>query len=119
AARRGHAAPRRPRDRMARRTWLAAAEGGGVMAGELAQLLETWEPVIGLEVHVQLATHSKAFSPSGVQFGARPNSLTDPLVLGMPGTLPVFNRAALELALRLGVATESKIRARSRFARKH
>ena len=78
-----------------------------------------WEAVIGLEVHVQLATASKAFSPSAVQFGAPPNSLTDPLVLGMPGTLPVFNRTALELALRLGVATSSKIRARSRFARKH
>ena len=86
---------------------------------DVAQLLEIYEPVIGLEVHVQLATKSKAFSPSGVEFGASPNSLTDPLVLGMPGTLPVFNRAALELALKLGVATESKIRARSRFARKH
>ncbi|NVB80532.1 MAG: Asp-tRNA(Asn)/Glu-tRNA(Gln) amidotransferase subunit GatB [Kofleriaceae bacterium] len=85
---------------------------------ELAKLLETWEPVIGLEVHVQLATKSKAFSPSAVEFGAPPNSLTDPLVLGMPGTLPSFNRAALELALKLGIATESKIRARSRFARK-
>ena len=78
-----------------------------------------WEPVIGLEVHVQLATKSKAFSASAVEFGAPPNSLTDPTVLGLPGTLPVFNRAALELALKLGVATESKIRARSRFARKH
>ena len=78
-----------------------------------------WEPVIGLEVHVQLATKSKAFSPSATLFGQPPNSLTDPLVLGMPGTLPVFNRAALELALKLGVATESKIRAKSRFARKH
>jgi aspartyl-tRNA(Asn)/glutamyl-tRNA(Gln) amidotransferase subunit B len=86
---------------------------------DLPELLELWEPVIGLEVHVQLATRSKAFSPSAVAFGAPPNSLTDPLVLGMPGTLPVFNRAALELALKLGVATESKIRARSRFARKH
>jgi aspartyl-tRNA(Asn)/glutamyl-tRNA(Gln) amidotransferase subunit B len=85
----------------------------------LAQLLEDWEPVIGLEVHVQLATKSKAFSPSATEFGAPPNSLTDPVVLGLPGTLPVFNRAAVELALRLGVATSSKIRARSRFARKH
>jgi aspartyl-tRNA(Asn)/glutamyl-tRNA(Gln) amidotransferase subunit B len=81
--------------------------------------VEDWEPVIGLEVHVQLATRTKAFSPSAVTFGAPPNSLTDPLVLGLPGTLPAFNRAALELALRLGVATSSKIRARSRFARKH
>jgi aspartyl-tRNA(Asn)/glutamyl-tRNA(Gln) amidotransferase subunit B len=86
---------------------------------ELTELLEQWEPVIGLEVHVQLATRSKAFSPSAVRFGAPANSLTDPVVLGMPGTLPAFNQHALELALRLGVATESKIRARSRFARKH
>jgi aspartyl-tRNA(Asn)/glutamyl-tRNA(Gln) amidotransferase subunit B len=85
----------------------------------LAQLLEEWEPVIGREVHVQLATKSKAFSPSATTFGEPPNTLTDPLVLGMPGTLPVFNRAALELALRLGVATSSQIRAKSRFARKH
>jgi aspartyl-tRNA(Asn)/glutamyl-tRNA(Gln) amidotransferase subunit B len=81
--------------------------------------LDQWEPVIGLEVHVQLATRSKAFSSSAVRFGASPNSLTDPVVLGMPGTLPSFNKHALELALRLGVATESKIRAKSRFARKH
>ena len=79
----------------------------------------TREPVIGLEVHVQLATASKAFSGSGVAFGAPPNSLTDPVVLGLPGTLPVYNGRALELALRLGVATSSQIRARSRFARKH
>ncbi|MCX5745246.1 MAG: Asp-tRNA(Asn)/Glu-tRNA(Gln) amidotransferase subunit GatB [Proteobacteria bacterium] len=78
-----------------------------------------WEPVIGLEVHVQLGTASKAFSGSGVEFGAPPNSLTDPCVLGLPGALPVFNRHALELALKLGIATGSTIRARSRFARKH
>jgi aspartyl-tRNA(Asn)/glutamyl-tRNA(Gln) amidotransferase subunit B len=85
----------------------------------LAELLVDWEPVIGLEVHVQLATRTKAFSPSATAFGAPPNSLTDPLVMGLPGTLPVFNAAALDLALRLGVATSSQIRARSRFARKH
>jgi aspartyl-tRNA(Asn)/glutamyl-tRNA(Gln) amidotransferase subunit B len=85
---------------------------------DLAALLEVWEPVIGLEVHVQLGTRTKSFSPSAVVFGAPPNTLTDPLVLGLPGTLPTFNRAALELALRLGIATGSKIRAKSRFARK-
>ncbi|HEY0991184.1 MAG TPA: Asp-tRNA(Asn)/Glu-tRNA(Gln) amidotransferase subunit GatB [Kofleriaceae bacterium] len=85
----------------------------------LASLLEEWEPVIGLEVHVQLATRTKIFSPSATEFGAPPNSLTDPLVLGLPGTLPAFNQAVLSLALRLGVATSSQIRARSRFARKH
>jgi aspartyl-tRNA(Asn)/glutamyl-tRNA(Gln) amidotransferase subunit B len=85
----------------------------------LGDMLVDWEPVIGLEVHVQLATQSKAFSPSATEFGAPPNSLDDPTVLGLPGSLPVFNRAAVELALRLGVATSSKIRAKSRFARKH
>jgi len=85
----------------------------------LVAMLETWEPVIGLEVHVQLATHSKIFSPSSTEFGAPPNSLTDPLVLGLPGTLPSFNQAVLQLALKLGVATSSQIRAKSRFARKH
>jgi aspartyl-tRNA(Asn)/glutamyl-tRNA(Gln) amidotransferase subunit B len=78
-----------------------------------------WEPVIGLEVHVQLATRSKAFSASASDFGAGPNSLTDATVLGLPGALPVFNRRALEHALALGLATRSTIRARSRFARKH
>ena len=89
------------------------------MSEGLAAVLETWEPVIGLEVHVQLATASKAFSPSAAVFGEVPNSLTDPTVLGLPGALPSFNGRALELALRLGVATGSKIRAKCRFARKH
>jgi aspartyl-tRNA(Asn)/glutamyl-tRNA(Gln) amidotransferase subunit B len=79
---------------------------------------DRWEVVIGLEVHVQLATASKAFSPSGTSFGAPPNSLTDPVVLGLPGCLPVYNAGALALALRLGLATGCTIRRVSRFARK-
>lgn len=78
-----------------------------------------WQPVIGLEVHVQLATASKAFSASATDFGLPPNSLTDPVVLGLPGALPVFNRGALELAMMLGLACGSTIRHSSRFARKH
>jgi len=78
-----------------------------------------WEPVIGLEVHVQLATASKAFSGSATEFGAPPNSLTDPTVLGLPGCLPVFNRRALDMALLLGMAVGARVRLRSRFARKH
>ncbi len=81
--------------------------------------MTVWEPVIGLEVHVQLATRSKAFSASAVEFGAPPNTLVDPTVLGLPGALPTFNARALELALRLGVAVGSTIRTTSRFARKH
>jgi aspartyl-tRNA(Asn)/glutamyl-tRNA(Gln) amidotransferase subunit B len=78
-----------------------------------------WEPVIGLEVHVQLATASKAFSASATGYGEPPNTRTDPVVLGLPGALPTFNRRALDYALRLGVAAGSTIRRRSRFARKH
>lgn len=77
------------------------------------------EAVIGLEIHVQLATASKAFSSSAVTFGAAPNTLTDPTVLGLPGALPVFNAHALRLAVRLGLALGARIRPRSRFARKH
>ena len=78
-----------------------------------------WEVVIGLEVHVQLATRSKIFSWSSTAFGAEPNSATDPVCLGMPGTLPVLNRSAVESAVRLGMAAGCKIRTRCRFARKH
>ena len=81
--------------------------------------MSRWEPVIGLEVHVQLATESKAFSPAPAGFGAPPNSQCDPVVLGLPGCLPVFNAGALALALRLGLACGSTIRPLSRFARKH
>jgi aspartyl-tRNA(Asn)/glutamyl-tRNA(Gln) amidotransferase subunit B len=75
--------------------------------------------VIGLEVHVQLATRTKAFSPSAAAYGEPSNSLCDPVVLALPGALPVFNREALELAVRLGLACGCEIRRVSRFARKH
>jgi aspartyl-tRNA(Asn)/glutamyl-tRNA(Gln) amidotransferase subunit B len=78
-----------------------------------------YEVVIGLEVHVQLATKSKVFSWSSTAFGAEPNTQTDPVCLGMPGTLPVLNAAAVEAAVRLGLAAGCKIRPRCRFARKH
>jgi aspartyl-tRNA(Asn)/glutamyl-tRNA(Gln) amidotransferase subunit B len=79
----------------------------------------SWEPVIGLECHVQLATASKLFSASSTAFGGVPNSQTDPPVLGLPGALPVLNEAAVDLAIRLGLAVGATIRRRSRFARKH
>jgi len=78
-----------------------------------------YEVVIGLEVHVQLATKSKIFSWSSTAFGAEPNTETDPVCLGMPGTLPVLNAAAVEAAVRLGLAAGCKIRPRCRFSRKH
>lgn len=79
----------------------------------------SYVPTIGLEIHVQLATQSKAFSASQIQFGSPPNSLTDPTVLGLPGALPTFNKEALALAIRLGLACGCDIREWSRFARKH
>ncbi len=79
----------------------------------------SYEVVIGLEVHVQLATKSKIFSWSSAAFGAEPNSATDPVCLGLPGTLPVLNRAAVDSAVRLGLAAGCTIRRRCRFARKH
>jgi len=81
--------------------------------------LDTYEVVIGLEVHVQLATKSKIFSWSSAAFGAEPNTHTDPVCLGLPGALPVLNRAVVDAAVRLGLAVGSKIRQRCRFTRKH
>jgi aspartyl-tRNA(Asn)/glutamyl-tRNA(Gln) amidotransferase subunit B len=80
---------------------------------------ETYEPVIGLEVHVQLQTDSKIFSPDATAFGAEPNTQVDPVSLGHPGTLPVLNQTVVEHALRLGLATNCSIAPRSVFARKH
>jgi aspartyl-tRNA(Asn)/glutamyl-tRNA(Gln) amidotransferase subunit B len=80
---------------------------------------ERYEPVIGLEVHVQLQTDSKIFSPDSTAFGAEPNTQVDPVSLGHPGTLPVLNRNVVEYALRLGLATHCDVASRSVFARKH
>lgn len=79
----------------------------------------TYETIIGLEVHAQLLTESKIFSASITRFGAAPNSQTDPVVLGLPGVLPVLNRRAVEFAVRMGLATHCTIAQVSRFARKH
>ncbi len=78
-----------------------------------------FEPVIGLEVHVQLETERKIFSESPSGFGSGPNTQTDPTVLGLPGALPVFNKAVLDKAVRLGLAMGCTIRTDCRFARKH
>ncbi len=82
-------------------------------------LHETYEPVIGLEVHCQLQTESKLFSPEAAAYGAPPNTHVDPVSLGHPGTLPVLNEAAVTHTLRMGLATHCSIAERSFFARKH
>jgi len=76
-------------------------------------------PVIGLEVHAQLQTRSKIFCACPVTIGAPANSGTCPVCLGFPGTLPVLNREAVTLALRLASAVGATIHRESQFARKN
>jgi aspartyl-tRNA(Asn)/glutamyl-tRNA(Gln) amidotransferase subunit B len=77
-----------------------------------------YEMVVGLEVHVELATTTKLFSASPNRFGDEPNTNIDPVTLGLPGALPVLNRQAVELAMRLGLALHCTVQ-RSTFARKN
>lgn len=78
-----------------------------------------YEVVVGLEVHAQLRTASKAFSPESAAFGAAPNTYVDPVSLGHPGTLPVLNDEVVRYTIRMGLATHCTIAERSEFARKH
>jgi aspartyl-tRNA(Asn)/glutamyl-tRNA(Gln) amidotransferase subunit B len=78
-----------------------------------------WEPVIGLEVHVQLATVSKIFSGAATAYGASPNTQACAIDLGLPGVLPVVNARAIELAILFGLAINAEIAPYSVFARKN
>ena len=80
---------------------------------------ENYEAVIGLEVHCQLLTRSKAFAPVSTEFGADPNTQVTPLCLGHPGTLPVINENLVRYTLRMGLATNCSITRKSIFARKN
>jgi len=79
----------------------------------------SWEIVIGIETHAQLATRSKIFSGAANAFGAAPNTQASAVDIALPGVLPVLNRAAVELALRLGIAIGATINRRSIMARKN
>ncbi|WP_413934943.1 Asp-tRNA(Asn)/Glu-tRNA(Gln) amidotransferase subunit GatB [Nitrospira sp. BLG_1] len=78
-----------------------------------------FEAVIGVEVHAQLRTNSKMFCGCGTTFGLSANSQTCPVCLGLPGSLPVINRTAIEMAVRAGLALNCMITANNRFARKN
>jgi len=82
-------------------------------------LIRGYEVVIGLETHAQLSTASKIFSGASTAFGAAPNTQACPVDLALPGTLPVMNRAAVDRAIRLGLAVGAKVAPLSIFARKN
>src|SRR2546427_1231939 len=84
-----------------------------------AEILAKYEPVIRLEVHVQLLTKTKIFCGCSTRFGDPPNTNVCPVCLGLPGTLPVLNRRALEMAIRAALALHCTVQERSRFARKN
>jgi aspartyl-tRNA(Asn)/glutamyl-tRNA(Gln) amidotransferase subunit B len=83
------------------------------------EVLAKYEPVIGLEVHVQLLTKTKIFCGCSTRFGDPPNTNVCPVCLGLPGTLPVLNKRAVEMAMRASLALNCTVHDHSRFARKN
>jgi len=86
---------------------------------DYAEAVRRYDPVLGIEVHVELGTRTKMFCAAEASFGAEPNSQTTPVSLGLPGALPVLNRTAVEYAIRIGLALNCQIAETCRFARKN
>ncbi|MCL1869713.1 MAG: Asp-tRNA(Asn)/Glu-tRNA(Gln) amidotransferase subunit GatB [Promicromonosporaceae bacterium] len=86
---------------------------------DYADAVKRYDPVLGIEVHVELGTRTKMFCAAEVSFGAEPNSQTTPVSLGLPGALPVVNGKAVEYAIRIGLALNCEIAETCRFARKN
>lgn len=82
-------------------------------------IYEKYEVIVGLEVHAQLMTKSKAYSNDANAYGASPNSLLSPITLGLPGTLPKLNKHSVELAVKIGLALNCGIREYNEFSRKN
>jgi len=95
------------------------AKSASETASLAPEILAKYEPVIGLEVHVQLLTKTKIFCGCSTRFGDPPNTNVCPVCLGLPGTLPVLNKRAVEMAMRASLALNCKVHERSRFARKN
>ncbi|QSB17439.1 Asp-tRNA(Asn)/Glu-tRNA(Gln) amidotransferase subunit GatB [Natronosporangium hydrolyticum] len=89
------------------------------MVTDIEDVVRRYEPVIGLEVHVELGTRTKMFCGCPTEFGAPPNSQVCPVCLGLPGSLPVANQAAIEAIIRIGLALNCDIADWCRFARKN
>ncbi|KAL3626499.1 hypothetical protein CASFOL_030048 [Castilleja foliolosa] len=82
------------------------------------EILKNYEPVIGIETHVQLATHTKAFCSCPYNYGAQPNTSICPVCMGLPGALPVLNSKVVEFAVKVGLALNCKLSVSSKFDRK-
>ncbi len=82
-------------------------------------IFDKYQPIIGLEVHIQLLTKSKAYCSDSTEYGGLPNTQVSPISLGHPGTLPMVNKRVIEFAIRLGIACKCKITRENQYARKN
>ena len=82
------------------------------------RICKSYKVLVGMEIHVQLATKSKMFTGAANGFGGEPNSQVDPVVLGLPGVLPVMNKKAVEYSIKAGLALNCKIAKHTKWDRK-